>query len=141
MASKHLTLRIDADSLARLDEQSARTGQNRSELARTLIEEGLRMARHPGIVFRDGPAGRRPGLAAGPDIWEVARVIRGQEGSLDDAVRASVELTGQPESKLRVAALYYREFSVEIDAWLDGLDRDADEAYGQWLNRRDRVSA
>lgn len=27
------------------------------------------MDEHPGIVFRSGPAGRRAGLAGGPDIW------------------------------------------------------------------------
>jgi hypothetical protein len=30
--------------------------------ARTLIDEGLRRERHPGIVFREGPAGRRAAI-------------------------------------------------------------------------------
>jgi hypothetical protein len=29
------------------------------------------MNAHPGIVCRDGPAGRRPGVVGGPDVWEV----------------------------------------------------------------------
>jgi hypothetical protein len=29
-----------------------------------------------GIVFRDGPMGRRAGLAAGPDVWEVIAAMR-----------------------------------------------------------------
>jgi len=36
-----------------------------------LVDEGMRMEDHPGIGFRDGPTGRRAGLASGPDVWEV----------------------------------------------------------------------
>jgi hypothetical protein len=28
------------------------------------------MMAHPGIVFKDGPSGRRAALAFGPDVWE-----------------------------------------------------------------------
>jgi hypothetical protein len=46
-----------------------------SPLAERLIDEGLRMDDHPLIVFRSGPAGRRPALAGGPDIAEVVGAI------------------------------------------------------------------
>ena len=42
-----------------------------SSIGERQIDEGLRMEAHPGIVFRNGPSGRRAGLAAGPDVWEV----------------------------------------------------------------------
>jgi hypothetical protein len=38
-------------------------GEAKSRTAERLIDEGLRMEDHPGIVFRDGPAGRRAALA------------------------------------------------------------------------------
>jgi hypothetical protein len=63
----------------------AAPGETRSQLALRLIDEGLRMDAHPGIVFRPGPAGRRPGLMAGPDVWEVARVLREQPPGEDGA--------------------------------------------------------
>ncbi len=63
MSSKHLSVRLEQDTLERLDAESRRTGQSRSQLAKTLLDEGLRMETHPGIVFRSGPAGRRPALA------------------------------------------------------------------------------
>jgi hypothetical protein len=46
---------------------------------------------HPGIVFRDGPTGRRAGLAAGPDVWEVVSALRstGLEGN--DGMQAAAE--------------------------------------------------
>ena len=40
-----------------------------SSIGERQIDEGLRMEAHPGIVFRNGPSGRRAGLAAGPDVW------------------------------------------------------------------------
>lgn len=84
------------------------------------------MESHPGIVFRPGPAGRRPGLLAGPDVWEVARVLREQPTGEDGLVRTA-ELTGLPLHQARVAARYYREFEDEVDAWIAAVDREADD--------------
>lgn len=46
------------------------------------------MDRHPEIVFRDGPAGRRAGLWRGPDVWPVVALARsvperGHQGAID----------------------------------------------------------
>ncbi len=35
-----------------------------------------RMADHPGVIFKDGPTGRRSALAYGPDVWEVIKFLR-----------------------------------------------------------------
>ncbi|MGH8908338.1 MAG: hypothetical protein ACRD0K_17970 [Egibacteraceae bacterium] len=88
------------------------------------------MDAHPGIMFRPGPAGRRPGLIGGPDVWEVARALRdvGLEG--EDALRQTAELTGLAVHQVRAAAGYYREFTDEIDAWIAEVDREADDAAG-----------
>jgi hypothetical protein len=141
MASKHLTLRMSSESLERLERESEREGHSRSELARELIEEGLRMRRHPGIVFRDGAVGRRPALANGPQVWVIARVFREQQGTFEAMVRATSELTQHPEYGIRDAALYYLEFRAEIDNWLDRIDREAERAQAEWLRNRERVSA
>lgn len=50
------------------------------------------MEAHPGIIFRAGPAGRRPDLAGGPDIWEVARAFRNVAGSGERALLETAEL-------------------------------------------------
>jgi len=34
------------------------------------------MKEHPGVVFREGPSGRRAVLIGGPDVWEVVRVVK-----------------------------------------------------------------
>lgn len=111
----------------RLDRASRRgLGETRSQLALRLIDEGLRMEAHPGILFRPGPSGRRPGLVGGPDVWEVARVLR--ELSADEGGLArAVELTDLALHQVRAAARYYTEYSDEIDAWIAEVDRLADE--------------
>jgi hypothetical protein len=45
-------------------------------LLERLVTEGLDTLHHPGIVYRDGPTGRRAALAVGPDVWEVITLIR-----------------------------------------------------------------
>ena len=116
MASRHLTIRMDPESLDRLDRESRRQRRSRSEVARALLEEGLRMEAHPGIVFRDGPAGRRAGLMAGPDVWEVMSGFPG--GDLDEAVQYAAEFLNLPVWKIRTAHDYYLAFRDEIDEWI-----------------------
>jgi hypothetical protein len=67
MATTPVSLDLDSATVDRLAQRERETGQSRSELARRYIEEGLRMERHPRIVFRDGPSGRRAALVGGPD--------------------------------------------------------------------------
>ena len=69
--ARQFSARLDAGVVDRLERRGARFGLNKSRLAERYIDEGMRMEDHPGIVFRDGPTGRRAGLAAGPDLWEV----------------------------------------------------------------------
>lgn len=135
MVSRHLSLRLEADIFEQLEAQSRRTGQSRSEVARTLLEEGLRMEAHPGILFRPGPAGRRPGLADGPDVWEVARVIRGV-GSDEGRVGRIAELTGLAPWQVQIALRYYAEYRDEIDDWIRRVDEQADRAEAAWRRER-----
>jgi hypothetical protein len=139
MATKHLTLRVDQDSLRQLDDESRRQRVTRSELAKRFIDEGLRMEAHPGIVFRPGPAGRRPALADGPDIWVVARVFRELQGSFEEVLAETVELTELSPHQVRVAMRYYREFGEEIDEFMKEQDDYAEQAYATWLREQDML--
>jgi len=38
------------------------------------------METFPAIEFRDGPAGRRPAIRGGPDVWEIVLVAGELEG-------------------------------------------------------------
>ncbi len=132
MPSRHLSLRLPSETIDRLDRQSRLTGQNRSEVAKTLLEEGLRMEAHPGIVFRPGPAGRRPGLSDGPDVWEVARVLREVLTDEPDPVAATAELTELRPDQIRTVLGYYAEYRTEIDDWIQRVDDYADAAEAAW---------
>jgi sarcosine oxidase gamma subunit len=69
----------------------AMVGVSIAGLAQRLIDEGLRMADHPGTIFKDGPSGRRVALAYGPDIWEVIKFL----GEVDERGPAAVEATAE----------------------------------------------
>ena len=86
------------------------------------------MDAHPGIVFRGGPAGRRAALVGGPDVWEVARVLRETSGAEEKRIQRTAELTDLPIHMVRTAARYYREFPGEIDRWIEAVDREGEEA-------------
>jgi hypothetical protein len=96
-------------------------------LAQRYIEEGMRLERHPGIFFRDGPAGRRAVLVGGPDVWEVVAAVRGATERGEKLVNAVAEGSGIPPERVRIAIRYYAEFPDEIDTWIDMVDREADE--------------
>lgn len=136
MESKHLTLRIDDTLVQRLDQWSKKTGQTRSELARTLLDEGLRMASHPGIVFRPGPVGRRPALTDGPDIWEIITPLRGADLDDGDVIEQVAEVMGLSIYQVRCALRYYADYHDEIDDWIDRNDEEAEAAYEAWLREQ-----
>lgn len=133
MVSKHLSVRVNDELLQDLEEECRKSGQSRSAVAKRFLEEGLRMERHPGIVFRPGPTGRRPALAAGPDVWVLGRYFRESEPPRVEAIADELALR---VDQVEAAARYYDEFREEIDAWLDRLDAEADRAEAEWRRRR-----
>ncbi len=138
MSTRHLSLRIDSEIFDRLQARSRQAGQTLSHVAKTLLEEGLRMEAHPGIIFRPGPAGRRPGLIAGPDIWEVVRVFTGVDaGGGDEAVRQAAMLTGLTPEQVRIAARYYADYPDEIEEWIRRMDDEAERAEASWQRQQD----
>lgn len=131
-ASRHLSVRLNVETLEQLEAQSRQMGQPVSRVVKTLLDEGLRMQQHPGIVFRSGPAGRRPGLAHGPDVWEVARVFREVRGEGRDAVQRTAELTGLTPEQINTVVRYYAAYQDEIDAWIRRVDEEAERAEATW---------
>src|SRR5262249_52434860 len=135
--SRLLSLRLEPDTFERLVDQSRRAGQVPSQLARTLLAEGLRMESHPGIVFRSGPAGRRPGLAGGPDVWEVARVFQGEFGQGEEALERASLLTGLTPGQVRIALRYDADYRDEIADWIRRVDDEAERIEATWRREQD----
>ena len=124
----------------RLKRGAAQRAESMSSAGERLIDEGLRMEANPGIVFRDGLSGRRAGLAAGPDVWEVAGLLRGLTGSVEERVAAAAAQLGLTEAQVRTSSRYYAEFTDEIDTEL-ALNNDiADRELAAWENERRLLS-
>lgn len=135
--SMPLSVRFDPHLLARLRSRArAIPGSSASGLAQRLVDEGLRMAEHPGVVFKDGPSGRRASLAYGPDVWEIIKVIRELDERGEAAVEATAEMLNLPETKVRAAMRYYAAYPAEIDAEIEQADTESAAAEAAWETQR-----
>ena len=90
------------------------------------------MAEHPGIVFKDGPSGRRAALAFGPDAWEIVKVLREIDERGPTAVTATADVLALAEAKVRVVMHYYGAYPGEIDAEIVEADRISTAAQAAW---------
>lgn len=139
-------VRFDTHVAGRLASFAAsHPGLSLSAAANLLVDEGLRMAEHPGVVFRDGPTGRRAALAGGPDVWEVVRAVksaRGAEPDLaeDDVLAVVVANTGVPLRSVRTALSYWASYTAEIDAEIDAADHAEIAAEEAWRRERDLLA-
>ena len=124
----------------RLKRGAAQRAESISSAGERLIDEGLRMDAHPGIVFRDGPSGRRAGLASGPDVWQVAGLLLGLRGSLEERIAAAAAQLGLTEGQVRTTSRYYAEFTDEIDAEIAHTDYLADRELAAWEKERRLLS-
>lgn len=94
------------------------------------------MAEHPGIIFRPGPAGRRPGLVHGLDVWEVISVFRELEARGEEALQQTAELTNLRVDQVRTTVRYYAEFTDEIDDWIEENNKLAEQLEDRWLREQ-----
>jgi hypothetical protein len=107
-------------------------------LAQRYIDEGMRLDRHPGVVFRTGPAGRRAVVAGGPDVWEIVAAARTAPERGDDLVDALAERIGVPSERIRIAIRYYAEYPEEVDRFIAMVEEEA-ERLEQTLERERRL--
>jgi len=128
MSTHPVAIRFDEALLERVRHLAKVRATTVSALIQTMADEGARLREHPGIVFRDGPAGRRPGLARGQDVWEVIDAVRHVEGKAALSLGELADEIGLSERDLGVALDYYADHGDEIDQWIDDNDRLLDEA-------------
>lgn len=92
---------------------AARQGVGPSALVGQLVEEGLRMRRFPGVLFRDGATGRRAALAGSLDLWEVIAIMQDFAEDEEAILAAYPALSAL---QLKTARVYYAQYPEEIDA-------------------------
>jgi hypothetical protein len=128
-----LSIRFTPALLARLRQRAnAMTGASAAGLAQRLIDEGLRMADHPGVIFKDGPSGRRAALAFGPDIWEIIKFLHEVDDRGPAAIDAAAETFALDTSRISTAISYYGDYSGEIDAEITEADDVSARAEAAW---------
>ena len=134
---------VVADRLAAF--VSINHGLSLSAAANMLVDEGLRMMEHPGVIFRTGPTGRRAGLAAGPDVWEVVRAVRSARAAEPDLGERELltmvsENTGVPVRLIRVATGYWASYPDEIDAEVAAADAAEENAERAWRREQELLA-
>lgn len=136
--SRPTSFRLPDDLLEQLDQEADASGTSVTSLVATLLNEGINTRRFPGIIYRDGPTGRRAGLVAGPDVWEVIRTVSASRGRGEKRLRATAEAAGLPVSQVRLAVDFYAAHPAEIDERIEADDREA-ERVRQLITRRERL--
>lgn len=137
-AADPLSIRFDRDVLDRLRRRAAGIpGASPSGLVQRLVDEGLRMAEHPGVVFRDGPGGRRPALKVGPDIWELVKFLREIDERGELATDAASEVFAIPAIAVCAGVAYYTSYPDEIDAWIADADAVSERAEQAWRRQHE----
>ena len=136
-----LSIRFTPSLLARLRQRANATpGASAAGLAQRLIDEGLRMADHPGVIFKNGPSGRRAALAYGPDVWELIKFLREVDERGPAAIDAAAEVFAVDTSRISTAISYYGDFSDEIDAEIAEADEASARAEAAWLVQQQLIA-
>lgn len=117
MSTRARGLRISKDIEEEIEREMRLRGTTFSEVATGLLREAIRMRRVPGVVFMEGPAGRRAALAGtGLDVWEVISTYKSVDGDHERLKESYEWLSG---SQLSAALDYYALYPEEIDARIE----------------------
>jgi uncharacterized protein (DUF433 family) len=114
MASIQKCIRLPEETVREIESAASSAGKDFSSVARDLLVEAVKMKNCPGIIFTDGPTGRRARVSGtGIDVWEIAAAFKGLGEDYADLQKAYHWLS---EPQLRSALSYYALYPEEIDA-------------------------
>ena len=119
------SFRLSASTSRLLDHRVGESGESRNAMVDRLLNESLRIEKHPFIRFITGASGRREAHIVGTR-WKVRQVIvslKGEKGQIAAVVKG-FDLT---EPQVRAAVSYYADFTDEIDADIERDSANADE--------------
>ena len=109
---RHLSLRVEAPTVDRLDELARRRGMSRNELAERYLLEGVRQDEFPQIYFREGALGRRAALVGTRlDVWQILETVRNHGNSVEQAA----EYLDLPAERVRAAVRYAAAHKDEVE--------------------------
>jgi uncharacterized protein (DUF433 family) len=113
MSSVQKSIRIPDEVAKTIQDEAESSGRDFSTVANELLAEAVKLKRCPGILFADGPSGRRARIAGtGLDVWEVVSTYKSL--NRDDArLREAYHWLSEPQ--LRSALSYFRLYPEEIE--------------------------
>ena len=129
-SSVQRSFRLSASTSRLLDHRVGESGESRNAMVDRLLNESLRIEKHPFIRFITGASGRREAHIVGTR-WKVRQIIvslKGEKGQIT-AVVNGFDLT---EPQVRAAVSYYADFTDEIDADIERDFADADQQRVRW---------
>lgn len=139
MPTRARGLRLPEELQKEIEREMALRGATFSEVASSLLREAVRMRRVPGVVFVDGPVGRRASIAGtGLDVWEVVATFK-TAGEDRERLKASYEWLS--DRQLSAALAYYGLYPKEIDARIEEEEYwTPEKLYGEFPYLRPRVA-
>jgi uncharacterized protein (DUF433 family) len=134
--TRQRSFRLTDDTLHLLDERAAEHGESSNALAQRLLDESLRLERHPLLRFREGGSGiRRPALAGTRlDVWQVIETLRAHENDIEN----TADYFAITPAQVRACVGYYADFQDEIDAYAAAEMDAAERERARW-EREQRV--
>ena len=113
MATKPISLRVAAEVKFELERIARRFGTSPATLGADYVTQGVRMAKHPSIEFRQTPIGRMAYVrGVRLPVWLAVQTVEESGGDADKAAK----LLRLPVLLLRAALAYARDFPEEIAA-------------------------
>ncbi|MBN1610787.1 MAG: hypothetical protein JW940_29420 [Polyangiaceae bacterium] len=132
------SFRLPEELLKRINDEAAERRTSVTAFVAALLDEGLKTRRFPGIVYRDGPTGRRAGVSGGPDVWEIVNAVKRSRETGEQRLRKLAGELGLPMHQLRNALAFYAEFPGEVDERIAVNERTA-RRLEQAVERRERL--
>lgn len=129
-SSVQRSFRLSASTSRLLDHRVGESGESRNAMVDRLLNESLRIEKHPFIRFITGASGKREAHIVGTR-WKVRQIIaslKGEKGQIAAVVKG-FDLT---EPQVRAAVSYYADFTDEVDADIERDFADADQQRIRW---------
>ena len=129
-SSVQRSFRLSASTSRLLDHRVGESGESRNAMVDRLLNESLRIEKHPFVRFITGASGKREAHIVGTR-WKVRQIIvslKGEKGQIAAVVKG-FDLT---EPQVRAAVSYYADFTDEVDADIERDIADADQQRVRW---------
>jgi uncharacterized protein (DUF433 family) len=133
-ASVQRSFRLSRSTSDLLDAAAAASNESRNALADRLLNEALRLERHPLIRFRTGYAGRREPSVQGTRL--LVRQLVATHRAHDGDVTRTAEYFDLSPAVVRAALAYYAEFKDEVDADVAWARVGEEEERARWERER-----